>query len=52
MSMKVAQLPKTWLIHSVDYLQEGEKDRWGEVQYTETKVNYVRVEPTKSYAVN
>ena len=52
MSMKVAQLPKTWLIHSVDYLHEGGKDRWGEVKYEETTVNYVRVEPTKSYAVN
>lgn len=50
--MKIPQLPKDWLVHSVDYVFLGEKNRWGERDEETITVNRVRVEPTVQYAIN
>ncbi|MDD7758781.1 MAG: putative minor capsid protein [Aerococcus suis] len=47
--MTIPNLPKTWLIHSIDYLEKGERDRYGKTTNKVTTIKNVRVEPTKTF---
>ena len=50
--MKVKPLPKSWLIHTIEYKAfTGQKDEWGKPVYAEpVTINFVRVDESTVFS--